>query len=131
MDPTLAAVLGISMRWLHIASVVILLGAFFYTWSTKTTLAPGFRTTLWIAMVTILGSGLYNFLTKASYPPGYQMWFGIKFLFALHVFAVTVVVNTGTQDAAKYQRRATGVVISGMIAVAIGSYLRWISLHAV
>jgi hypothetical protein len=131
MDSTLAALVASSIRWLHLVSVVILLGAYFYTYTTKTVMAPAFRSTLWGVMVTILASGLYQFLSKSTYPKGYHMWFGIKFLLVLHIFAVTVLNVTSTPDAAKFQRRAFMVVISGFLAIAVANYLRWLSTSAV
>src|SRR5258705_13388473 len=115
MDAT--AVIGMSMRWLHIFSVVILVGAFFYTWSTRRVIASSFRMALYLALLGILASGTYNYLTKASYPPHYHMWIGIKFLLVLHVFAVTVLANLGVPDPAKFQRRAMGVVISAAVII--------------
>jgi len=130
MDPTLTALLASSMRWLHIVSVVILIGAYFYTYTTKTVFPASFRSTLWGVMVTLLVSGLYQFLSKPSYPKGYHMWFGIKFLLVMHIFAVTVLLNVGTTDAAKFQRRATMAVVSGFLAIAVANYLRWLSITA-
>ncbi len=128
MDSTLTAVVASSIRWLHLVSVVILLGAYFYAYTTKTVFAPSFKNTLWGVMVTILASGLYQFLSKASYPKGYHMWFGIKFLLVLHIFAVTVLINTSQPQAAKFEKRAFMVVISGFLAIAIANYMRWLSI---
>ena len=43
---------------------------------------------------------LYNFLTKKSYPPGYHMWFGIKFLLALHVLSMLILLTRRTSKKA-------------------------------
>jgi len=102
MDAT--AVIGMSMRWLHIFSVVILVGAFFYTWSTRSVIASSFRMTLYLALLGILASGTYNYLTKASYPPHYHMWIGIKFLFVLHIFAVAILYTLPDASEAKRSR---------------------------
>ena len=84
MDPTLATVLGVFMRWVHIISVVILIGGLFYARGIGTTISPWFRPKIWIGLGGILVSGTYNLLTKSSVPPMYHMWFGIKMLLALH-----------------------------------------------
>ena len=144
MDPTLSAVLAVSIRWIHLASVVTLLGGFIYA---RFVLAPSlgplagadrqavanravatFRPILYTVLATILGSGLYNYLSKAVYPPHYHMWIGIKFLFVLHIFAVTILYSLPSADEAKRNRWLTGMVISGLIIIAISGYLRWISL---
>src|ERR1043166_8954317 len=85
------AALPIAMRWLHIASVVILLGGVFYARFTAGSLDTRFKPVAYAAIGGILGSGLYNFLSKTVYPPHYHMWFGIKMLLALHVFAIILV----------------------------------------
>ncbi len=128
MDPTLNAILASTVRWLHLVSVVILLGAYFYVWSTRTVFPASFRNTLWLAMGTIFASGLYAFLTKSPYPKGYHMWFGIKFLMVLHIFTVTVLSSTSAPDAAKFQKRAFTAVITGFLIVAVANYMRWLSV---
>jgi hypothetical protein len=50
------------------------------------------------------------------------LWFGIKMLLALHIFAAMVLYRKGKE------RTLTGIVISGAAIVAISAYLRWISL---
>jgi hypothetical protein len=116
------AILPIAVRWLHIASVIVLLGGVFYARMVAGDLAPGFKPMAYVAIGGILVSGLYNFLSKTSVPPHYHMWFGIKVLLALHVFAATILYR------GKKTRALTGIVISGAIIVAISGYLRWISL---
>ncbi|HEV2688957.1 MAG TPA: hypothetical protein VGV35_10390 [Bryobacteraceae bacterium] len=144
MDPTLRAVLAVSMRWIHVTSVVTLIGGFVFA---RFALAPAlatiaepergalgkhvvanFRPLLYTVLVTVLGSGLYNYLTKPSYPPHYHMWIGIKFLFVLHIFAVAVLYTIPDAEEVKRTRWLTGMVYSGLIIFAISAYLRWISL---
>ncbi len=144
MDPTLNAVLAIGIRWIHIASVVTLIGGFIYA---RFVLAPAleglaasdrqalvkrtadhFRPILYTVLVTILGSGLYNYLSKTSYPPHYHMWIGIKFLFVLHIFAVTILYTLPGPDESKRNRWLSGMVVSGLIIFALSGWLRWMSL---
>jgi hypothetical protein len=117
------AALPIAMRWLHIASVIILLGGVFYARVAIGEMAASFKPVAYTVIGGILVSGLYNFLKKPSYPPHYHMWFGIKVLLALHVFAATAMYRQGKQ------RTLTGIVISGALIVAISAFLRWISLN--
>ncbi|PYT13891.1 MAG: hypothetical protein DMG59_19035 [Acidobacteria bacterium] len=114
--------LPLAMRWLHIASVVVLLGGVFYARMVVGDLVMSFKPVAYGAMGGILVSGLYNFLSKSSFPPHYQMWFGIKILFALHIFAVMILYREGKR------RSLTGVVISGALILCISAYLRWMSL---
>jgi len=139
MDPTLRAVLGVTMRWVHITSVVTLIGGFIYaryvvapvivlTPAIGAELAKRYRSLLYTVMFTALGSGLYNYLSKAVYPPHYHMWIGIKFLFVLHIFAVGILYPMPGASEAKRSRWLTGMVVSGLVVIAISAWLRWISL---
>jgi hypothetical protein len=128
MDPTLRMVLGVSMRWVHITSVVVLIGAAYYVRRTRSVFAPQFRTTIYAGVAAVFISGLYNFLTKPSYPPGYHMWFGIKFLLALHVLAALVLAARREVAAERLQRPLRILLISATVVIAISAYLRWISL---
>jgi hypothetical protein len=115
------ALLHLAMRWLHIASVVVLLGGIFYARFAVGNLAPAFKPMAYLAIGGILISGTYNFLSKPSFPPHYHMWFGIKILLVLHIFAATILYRGKT-------RALTGIVISGAVIVAISAWLRWLSL---
>jgi hypothetical protein len=131
------------MRWIHIASVVTLIGGFIYA---RFVLAPAlatfpppegeavgaaavrsFRALLYTVLVTVIGSGTYNFATKASFPPGYQMWFGIKMLLVLHIAAAAILYSVRESGPAKRNRTALGIVISGLLVIAISAYLRFLS----
>ena len=116
-------ILPLAMRWLHIASVMVLLGGVFYARFVMGDLGAGFKPVAYAAIGGILVSGIYNFLSKPSFPPHYHAWFGVKILLALHIFAVVLLYRG--------KRRAlTGVVISGAVILAISAYLRWMSLQA-
>lgn len=138
-------VLGVLMRWLHIAGVVLLLGGVTYArWVLAPalgSLSPDLRRSVTAraavqargmmlgAVIAILGSGLYNFLTKGTYPPGYHMAFGIKMLLVLHIFAVAFLLAKPGADEDKRHRWMSGVIFSGGVVLVISAYLRWISLH--
>ena len=115
--------LPLGMRWLHIASVVVLMGGIFYARFAAGDLSPGFKPMAYAAIGGILISGTYNFLSKPAYPPHYHMWFGIKILLVLHIFAATILYRGKT-------RALTGIVISGAVVIAISAWLRWLSLSA-
>jgi uncharacterized membrane protein len=144
MDPTLRAVLDVSVRWVHIASVVTLIGGFIYA---RFALAPAlaslptaegelvgsravkaFRPLMITVLVTALGSGMYNYATKASYPPRYHMWMGIKLLLVLHITASAILYAVRESNEAKRNRTALSIAISGLVVVAIAGYLRYLSI---
>ena len=113
--------LHVGMRWLHIFSVVVLIGGVFYARFAVGDLAQGFKPMAYAAIGGILISGTYNFLSKQAFPPHYHMWFGIKILLVLHIFAATLLYRGKT-------RALTGIVISGAIVIGISAWLRWLSL---
>lgn len=135
MEPV-AAFLGILMRWVHIASAVALLGG---VWHARFAVYPAgadnetvwrrFAPWLISAVAGLLGSGLYNLVTKPEFPPGYHVWFGVKVLLALHVFAVAFLLARVSASASKRARWMSGVAVSGAVILAISAYLRWISIH--
>jgi len=142
MDPILRAVLGVCMRWIHIVSVVTLIGGFIYA---RFVLAPAlaslptdqsglvgskamnaFRPLMITVLITALGSGAYSYATKLSYPPTYHMWMGIKLLLVLHITASAILYALRESNEAK--RTELSVAISGVVVIAIGAYLRYLSL---
>lgn len=121
------AALPLAMRWLHIASIVILLGGVFYARFVEGVMSARFKPWAYAAIGGILISGTYNFLSKSTFPPHYHAWFGIKVLLALHVFAIVVMYNP---DRHKMKPRLlTGVAISGALILACSAYLRWLGLQ--
>jgi len=145
MDPTLRAVLGVCVRWIHIASVVTLIGGFVYA---RFVLGPAlaalpagergmvgskavaaFRPLMLTVLFTALASGAYNYATKGNYPPGYHMWMGIKLLLVLHITASAILYALRDSDQAKRNRTALSIAISGLVAIAIADYLRYLSLR--
>jgi hypothetical protein len=114
------AALSIAMRWLHIASVVVLLGGVFYARVAVGEMAQSFKRWVYVAIVGLLASGIYNFLSKIPVSTNYTVWFSIKMLLALHVFASAILYRGK-------RRSLTGIVIAGALILAISGYLRWIS----
>lgn len=143
----MGAALAIFMRWLHVASVVTLIGGFIYArvavWPALASFGAAespalieamvarFRGVLYTLLVTTLASGIYNYLTKPAYPPYYHMLIGIKFLFVLHIFAVAILYTLPKADPNKRKRWLTGMAVSGLIIIAISACLRGMSLNYV
>ena len=121
--------LSVVFRWLHISSVVVLIGSIFYARFFGGVLAPRFRAWIYTAITALVLSGVYTLLTKPELPPGYHIWFGIKMLFVLHIFAVTLLLATPAGEPTKRKRWMTSVVFSALVVIMISSWLRWISLR--
>jgi hypothetical protein len=137
-------VLHVFFRFLHIASVVLLIGGAAYARQVATpaldTLPDElrkpaaneaqkrYRATLFTLLILIVGSGLYNFFTGPKHGQTYQIWFGIKMLLVAHIFASAVLwaVSPYGDVAAEGsgKRRLLNIAISGLVAVFISAYLR-------
>jgi uncharacterized membrane protein len=92
-------------------------------------LRPLALSTIALSLIT----GLYNFylIYQAGVPAAYHMVFGIKVLLALHVFGMLYVLSkppsADPRQDAKRSRLALGALISALIILALGAYLR--TLH--
>jgi hypothetical protein len=114
---SLALAISIVIRWMHLFSVIILIGGIAYARFYSGELSPRFKRLACWFIGAILFSGIYNFVGKGAVTTKYHVLFGIKVLLALHIFAV-VIFYRGKQ------RALTGAVISGALIVAISDYLR-------
>ena len=122
---------GLLSRWVHIASALTLIGGVLFArhvlrGAAEAELITRYATTLQAAVGGLLLSGLYNLLSKVAVPKGYHMIFGIKFLLALHVFAMAFMVARPGVEVGKRHRQLTGMVISGALILALSAYLRWL-----
>ena len=109
------------IQWLHVASVVLMIGGFFFL---RVVLIPAsrslpenyqpklmtaalrrFRVVVWIALVTILASGIYNFVsflrsanaaTSAGMSPDFSYYIlvlGIKLFIVFLIFTLGIVLT--------------------------------------
>ena len=122
-------VLGVLMRWVHVTTVVLLIGGVYYARVAGSKLAPEFASKIYVLTGALFLSGLYNFLTKSSYPPHYHMWFGIKFLLALHVLSMLILLTKKSIEDSKRRRWMTSILYSGAVVIAVSAVLRWLTLN--
>ena len=137
----MADILTALMRWVHLASVITLVGGIVF-WrfvmdpSTKKIspedyreleegAATHFRPVVYTVMATLVLSGLYNYLIKPGHTAFYQALFGIKILFVLHILSVTILATAPNN--ARRGRQLFGAAISGLIVVLISAYLKGIA----
>ena len=129
------------MRWVHLTSVVTLIGGIFYarfvmvpaglalSADTRTTFDEGaaarFRPLIFTAIAGLLLSGVYNFLSKPGHSPVYHMLFGIKMLLVLHVFSIAILVTAPRNS--RRARQLLGAAISGLVIILISAYLKGIN----
>jgi putative copper export protein len=143
--------LDIVLRFLHILAAAWVVGSLVYTCYVLSpsvqAMAADERTRLLgrisarlrplavTAIVLLLVTGLYNFVRineAGVVVPAYHIAFGIKFLLALHVFGMLFVLSkppgADPRQDAKRSRLALGAMISAVIIVALGAYLRTLHL---
>lgn len=125
----LAIVVKVLARFVHVASAVTLLGGVI---ALKCVAGPvtGGMARRWRGVVLWSGTGLvlaglWNLMTKENPPPGYHMWFGIKFLLAMHVLAVSAIAAKESTPVEKRGRLLGGAMWSGLAVVLISAWLRW------
>lgn len=129
------------MRWLHLSSVVTLIGGLFYA---RFVIAPSenflpaearvtlderaaahFRPVVFGAIILLVISGLFNYMIKPGHSPLFHALFGIKILLALHVFSVAILVAQPGNK--RRNRQMFGAAISGMAIILIAGYLKGIA----
>jgi len=136
-------VLSVIMRWLHLTSAVVVVGGVLYARlviapalatlaaqeqdTLASAMAARYRSLLYLAMVFLAGTGLYNTIMNMGRGPLYQSLLGIKLLLVLHVFAVGLLIVKPKNQ--KRSRQMTGLVISGLIIIAISAVLRQLHLN--
>ena len=141
---------SILFRWIHIVAAAFVVGGFVYARFVMLPamdglsseerlamfgrLAARLRALALTAIVLLLVSGSYNFykVVQGGVDTAYHMAFGIKFLLALHIFGMLFVLGTPPSGDpardAKRPRLMFGAIISGLIVLLLGAYLR--TLHS-
>ncbi len=138
-------VIGLFMRWVHMASAAVLIGGATYARLMVASLVEGlppedrpeawahlasrFRPLVYAAIAGLILSGIYGINTHRGHSDYYLFWLSVKLLLAAHVFAAAVLwVKTGAKldDVEKWKRRAAGIAISGLAVLLVASYLRTI-----
>jgi len=135
--------LNVLMRWLHITSVVTLIGGVLYARfalapvlqslaaqqqeTLGDALAARYRSLLFLVIVLLTATGLYNMIVNINRGTLYQSLLGIKLLLVLHVFAVGILIVRPKNP--KRTRQMTGLVISGLVIIAISAVLRQLHLN--
>jgi len=131
-------VLFVIMRWLHFSSMAMLVGGILYGRLVMTptlgALSPdaakaagakaaaAFRPFVIFSICGLVVSGTYNLLTNTGHSVTYHMLLGVKLMLALHVFAVAFLITQAENP--RRARMMTGVMISGLLILAIAAYLR-------
>ena len=86
------------------------------------------RRSAMIGIVLLTLTGINNFTVRLAtgVPKGYHMWFGIKFLLALHILTMTFILSGPNHTPEKRARLLKGVGISAIAVVLISVYLNYL-----
>ena len=135
--------LSVLVRFLHIASVAGLVGGVLYA---RLALTPSiemlpeperaqaarqaqasFRNVLFVMLILAVASGLYNLIGPPAPHHGrhWQIWAVLHFLAASIRWAKSRYGDVPAE--CKSKRRLTGLTISGLIAILIANYLRYLT----
>jgi uncharacterized membrane protein len=133
-------VLRAFMTWLHVASAITLVGGLLYARLVVTPassllgaesrdalsedLALRYRPFVYAAIMGLVISGLYKLMMAPGHTFRYDILLALKVLLALHVFAVSLLV--AQKHVERRARMMAGAIVSGLIVIAIASYLRLI-----
>ena len=81
-----------------------------------------------VGIILLIVTGTNNFVQRlgTGVPKGYHMWFGIKFLLALHILTMTFIVSGPNHTPEKRARLLKGVGISAIAVVLISVYLNYL-----
>lgn len=129
-------ILTVTFRWLHITSIITLLGGILFARfavapavtnqpNVSDAVAARFRPIFYTSALLAILSGLYNFLQKHNLSKSYHAIFGIKMLLVVHILAAGYLALKPNQP--RRNRQFTGIVISGLVIVALSAVLRFIS----
>jgi hypothetical protein len=125
-------VLEVASRALHILSVVMLLGSAFYIKFVEEGIE---RIPAWYVLlptVAILATGFYQFwltIQSGTVDKGWHITFGIKFLFVLHILAVSLLQLRNQADEQKRKRWMNSIVLSGLVVIVLSATLRLLHLR--
>lgn len=114
------------LRWAHIFPAIVLIGgAIGGSLLAQPAVAPMARGAVIGGIVVMLGTGLSMMMSAmATAPKGWHMWFGIKFLFALHVFAMLFLLTKPGVTPEKRKRWQISAIVGTALVVFAAEYLR-------
>jgi len=138
MDVVAGEAVTVLMRWMHVASMALLVGGAAFLRliafpalrnspdadDLAARFAAGFRPLVHGAIAGIIGSGAVMALTGSGHTRYYWILFGAKMLFAAYLFAAAFVMTRPAPADGRFFRRASDIVIPGLVIILISELLR-------
>jgi hypothetical protein len=120
------AILDVLLRWAHIFPVVVMVGgAVGGRWLGTPAMSAFSRNAVFLGAFLIITTGLINMVRMIStVPKGWHMWFGIKFLGALHVLTMIFLMTKPDAPAEKRRKWQMSALVGTAAVVAIAAYMR-------
>jgi hypothetical protein len=120
------AIVDILLRWAHIFPMVVLVGgAVGGRYLGVPAVSALSRSAVFAAAFLVITSGLINMVRMIStVPKGWHMWFGIKFLAALHVLTMIFLMTNPNATNEKRSRWQVSALIGAAVVTLISAYLR-------
>jgi hypothetical protein len=120
------AIVDILLRWAHIFPMVVLVGgAVGGRYLGVPAVSALSRSAVFAAAFLVITSGLINMVRMIStVPKGWHMWFGIKFLAALHVLTMIFLMTNPNATNEKRSRWQLSALIGAAVVTLISAYLR-------
>lgn len=114
---------------IHIAMAMLIAGgglAALFSGGATVSVLP--RRAALIGTALLILTGANNFIARmgTGVPKGYHMWFGIKFLLALHILSMVFIVSGPQHTPEKRARLLKGVGVSAFVVVMVSVYLNYL-----
>jgi uncharacterized membrane protein len=140
--------IALVMRWIHILCAVAVGGSILFHWlvlrpaaakalspeqhaALREALMKRWKMIIHPSIVLFLISGFYNFMVvTAPLHKGqgeYHMMFGIKFLLAIGVFAMAIILTSTKKWSEKWRQGAAGWMLLALLVIAtvmVGGYMK-------
>ncbi|GAB4404947.1 MAG: hypothetical protein OHK0021_17170 [Bryobacter sp.] len=122
------AILDTLLRWLHIfVGIVMVGGAVGGRYLGTPPVAALSRNAVFIGATAIVTTGLISMVRMIStVPKGWHMWFGIKFLLALHVLTMIFLMTNPNATDEKRKKWQLSALLGTIAVTAVASYLRYL-----
>lgn len=114
----------------HIFAAAVLLSAAYQALFAKR-LAVLPKGVVWGMVLMLFLSGLNNMMYRIGQgvPKQWHMWFGVKFLLALHILAMLIITATSNKTDEQKRGLLAGAGVSSIAVILISVFLNYVASH--